>query len=351
MDKILDKILKEQGNVIVTGSNSVGKSFLAFEIMRKNAEEREQGRKVPNFYFIGVANQTFKLYITTLKSLDNYLEITKYRLLSLRTKNRDIKDWTYEAKSYDSYADFDTKSVASLIGEKFIHLMKSSNKKNQLKKALGEFGITVKESLSNTQEALKSELYLEIEGQRFTIGGSKDLSSGYQSILRLFTELFLLRDGYKENFIIFLDEISKSLDSKNSLKLIGVLEKYFPNYQFIITTHSYDLILGTKNSKILRVENQNVVDYFEDSYFETVDQVRTIVFGIEDNLEELDEKEKILNKIGFLIENLTTKKSDYNFRELENYISDVKKHTEQSNQIKVMWEYAKEILEEYRGCL
>lgn len=329
MDKILSTILKSKKNMIITGANGVGKSFLAYELMNK----------IDFFYYIGVANQSVKFRgVPPEDETYPYGDVAKKRLL-FENNNGALEDRHYDSKAYDTYGKYEITGIAGFMGKKFFELLKQKEVGKELKEIVSKFGIDVQ------NESIK------IEDVEFKIRGENDVSSGYQALLRLFTELYMLKIQYVENFTIFLDEISKSLDYKNSLKLLGILEKYFPKYRFLVVTHSYDIILGAQNYEILRVENHEIVDYFEKNYFETIDQVRSIIFEIDDNSQELDEREKILYRFGVLIENIRRDKSENNLKILENYLKEVKSKTKESNKVKMMWEYANKILEENIKCV
>lgn len=316
MDDLIRNILDEKRNILITGSNGVGKSFLAYELMKQTKY----------FFYIGVVNQSFKLRDIPENEKIDYEIITKERL---------ITDDKYESKAYDTYGNYATEIVAKATGKNFLELLDDKVIGKQLKEILKEFNI----SLS------REEVYiLEIEKTKFKIDDGKDISIGYQTILRLFTELFLLKKNSGGNFLIFLDEISKSLDCQNSLKLIKVLEKYFPKYQFIITTHSYDLILGAKDSTVLKISSRTVAQYFECNDFKNIEEIRREIFLLDDDQSELDNIEKTLYQIGNLIDNLRKDKTELNYKRLRQLLDETKEQTKDSNKVKIMWEYANEML-------
>lgn len=320
MDNLIKTILKDKETILITGSNGVGKSFLAYELMK--AEKY--------FYYIGVVNQSFKLRDVPDSEDFTFKFITEERL---------ITEDKYESKAYDTYGDNGTSVVAKVLGKKFLELLDDKEIGEQFKKILKEFNINL----------TKDKKYvLEIEETKFQMDDGKDISIGYQTILRLFTELFLLKKKDNNNFIIFLDEISKSLDCINSLKLIKNLEIYFPNYKFIITTHSYDLILGANNSKIVKITSRTVHQYFESNDYKSIDDIRKEIFLLNDDQTELDHIEKILYRIGNLIDNLRKNKQKESYDRLKNLLNEIEGDLETSNKIKVMWEYAHQVLEAHK---
>lgn len=322
MNSIIQKIIENKENVLITGSNGVGKSFLASEIMKLDLQLK--------FYYIGVVNQSFKLRGVPVNDYYEYNIINENRF-SIKSEENAI---FYDVNAYDTYGKYDAKSVAILMGKKFFELLKTPSLKTEIIKALEEFGIKI------------STDSITIENVSFKENDRKDISAGYQAILRVFTELFSLKDRYKDSFLIFLDEVSKSLDSYNSGILLNVFKRYFPEYQFIITTHSYDLILGAEDYKIIKINNDKVIHYFESNDFKNIEDIRTRIFEISSSGEIIDKKEKIIYELGNLIDNLRKDITEENIERLNSFLKDTEKNAEESNKIKIMWNYAKKILSE-----
>ncbi|MBC2854717.1 hypothetical protein [Cetobacterium sp. 2G large] len=321
MELIVEKILNEQENFLVTGNNGVGKSFLAYSIL-ENCE---------NFYYIGVINHSFKLRLVKTPIKDEEYEF------NIITEERLKTDKVYEAKAYDTYGRYELDSVAIALGIKFMELLSEEKIRKEVEKILSCFNIKLVMENNN--------LMLEIEGINFYLNDGKDISIGYQTILRIVTELFLLKLKYKRRFVIFLDEVSKSLDCLNSLKLLKVLEEFFPRYKFIITTHSYDLILGTKDSKVIKINTDKVIQYFETKDFKTIEEIREQIFDVV-NEEKIDEVEKLLYNIGNIIDNLRNNKITSNYERLEKILKTAELYKEKSNKVKIMYNFGNKILAE-----
>lgn len=82
-------------------------------------------------------------------------------------------------------------------------------------------------------------------------GEEMKLSSGYQAIIRLFSELLYFCDVLKiqkwENGFVIIDELDEYLSPKYSARILNFLQDQFPHFNFLISTHSIDLVNNTKD--------------------------------------------------------------------------------------------------------
>jgi predicted ATP-binding protein involved in virulence len=157
-------------------------------------------------------------------------------------------------------------------------------------------------------------LYHEIDsaGERIKEGTSfRNLSSGIKSLIamlgdmmiRLFEQQPEIEDPSRLQGIVLIDEIDIHLHPGWQRKLPHILHEYFPDVQFIVTTHSPIPLLGApKNSRIFvikRIHKQGVVAERLDNQLDLGNMLpNTIltspIFGMQDiipesniNLEEL----------------------------------------------------------------
>ena len=121
----------------------------------------------------------------------------------------------------------------------------------------------------------KINIKISEEEDLFEINGTSHpkLSTGHQGIFRMILEVFFaLEQGVSH---IFIDEICKNLDNENAYKIIKFIKegtkeyllrnnkddknkdiiKILENVNFIITTHSSDVILGAKDFHIVLINN------------------------------------------------------------------------------------------------
>lgn len=128
------------------------------------------------------------------------------------------------------------------------------------------------------------------------------LSSGQSAILAIFSELLLRveqANSKKSEIggIILIDEPETHLHASLQKKIIPFLVKAFPQFQFIITTHSPFIVSSLQNTKILNLETGMTHDDFSSYSYEAIledymqvdkysDQVKTKVDLIKKHLNE-----------------------------------------------------------------
>ena len=96
-----------------------------------------------------------------------------------------------------------------------------------------------------------------IEKQNNTKVNFKSMSGGEKKIavmLRLLFNRCYKLDSNNRN-IILIDNIAKEIYYKRHMTLIGKLQEYFPNKQFIITTHSPEIIREMDKKYLIDMEN------------------------------------------------------------------------------------------------
>ncbi|APU32790.1 hypothetical protein UYA_06460 [Ectopseudomonas alcaliphila JAB1] len=101
------------------------------------------------------------------------------------------------------------------------------------------------------------------------------LSSGQSAILAIFSELLLRTEqaNSKKNDIggiILIDEPETHLHASLQKKIIPFLVKAFPQFQFIVTTHSPFIVSSLQNTKILNLETGLTHDDFSSYSYEAI---------------------------------------------------------------------------------
>lgn len=112
-------------------------------------------------------------------------------------------------------------------------------------------------------------------------GNVVELSNGYQGLLRIFAELIMFCEVFEEKGTIVIDEIDEFLSPKQSYTILQFLIEQFPDSRFIVTTHSNDLICGTKDCNIIVLEDEQY-QLLDSNDFTTNTDVATLfksVFG------------------------------------------------------------------------
>lgn len=141
----------------------------------------------------------------------------------------------------------------------------------------------------------------------------KMISIGFQSIMewighfmqRMAQSFPYSEDFKKEHAICFVDEIDTFLHPIFQNKIIGILHKYFPNTQFILTTHSPLVVGGLKKEQVieLRLENDQIINSNPNfsTYGSTVKRILESVMDSNDRLVEI--KNKLDQYFSFIKEN------------------------------------------------
>lgn len=137
--------------------------------------------------------------------------------------------------------------------------------------------------------------------------GFDQLSDGYSAVIQIVSDLILrmernwLREGnlstYDAEGIVLIDEIETHLHIGLQKKILAFLTEFFPNIQFIITTHSPYILNSIDNCVIYDLENrvrmENMSGYSAEGIVEGY-------FGLDSYSQELMEKVKRYEYLSFL---------------------------------------------------
>jgi len=244
LNKILTEIISglKYKNIII-GDNSSGKSELLKLLVKKYNGE---------CYFIDSINRYFDINKIGIVDLDNqnynYKNIVKKR----------IADNYFNIK--DSF-DFDGSEIGAI--ERFYFAFK-------------------KDLLSLFKEFLNIEFDLDfvdsgnIIGNKpvFSIANNKcKISSGFQALIRLFLELLYFEKSLnisgKTSGVVIIDELNEFLSIKNESKIFNFIMEKFPKFNFIITTHSADIIANSNNCNIIALTFDNNYEYLDGNNYKT----------------------------------------------------------------------------------
>lgn len=137
--------------------------------------------------------------------------------------------------------------------------------------------------------------------------GLNELSDGYSSIINIISDLILRMDknraSEEKNYtfdtegIVLIDELETHLHIGLQKKILPFLTEFFPNIQFIITTHSPFVLSSIDNSVIYDLEKKiKVKDLSNYSYEGIVEGYFNVDKYSEDIKAKLDEYEKLAYK-------------------------------------------------------
>ena len=158
------------------------------------------------------------------------------------------------------------------------------------------------------------ELFCELTGERFKIAGNGilgevdfengrgTLSSGYQAIVRIFLELLYYQkkcivDKQLSRATVIIDELDEFLSPGYARKIFPFLKKKFCQMDFVITTHSCDVVVASQNANLVILENSEV-EVVDVNDYQSISEVQMIfdrIFG--EYLVPTSETERILRRL------------------------------------------------------
>lgn len=264
----LSRILLEgklpYNDTIIIGDNSSGKS----DILKKMIEDSDGS----SYYFIDAVNRYFDIAQIMSKWEQEILFSKEINIHRLKEDNFNHKDSFYYGGT---------------------------------PKAVEDFYINYSDELN---ELMKEFLDIQFEIKRGTVGwevyidGEKEtLSSGYQALLRLFIEI-VYYEKTKKIGIVVIDEIDEFLSVKNCGEIYGFLRKKFPALNFVVTTHSADLVANTENANLILLQNGEF-EVLDSGDFSSISQVYDIFEAVLERDGEKSEKEKIDDRLRALLNN------------------------------------------------
>ncbi len=119
----------------------------------------------------------------------------------------------------------------------------------------------------SSQDSIKSEIFIDKKNQSFKL---EKLSDGEKRLLMLVTDLArrlaIANPGLGENAlegegIILIDEIDLHLHPQWQRRVLPALTKTFPNCQFIVTTHSPQVLSEVPGESVFILENGKLLEY------------------------------------------------------------------------------------------
>ena len=338
----------ERKHLIITGKNGSGKTSLLNEIdkfLRLTLSN-------PNFY-----QDNLDALNSTLQNLDNIRDLVQKKrqennikifrdaianfggtTINLKNRNEITQNYLYvsfEAKRF--VQSFEPKGITKIdfkeryesterVNHNFLQYIvnlkaersfaKDDNDIDTVKK-IDDWFLNFENQLKNLFDSPDLHLIFDREKFNFNIKiGAREsfdfstLSDGYSAVISIISELILRMKAagnktYDQQGIVLIDEIETHLHVALQKKIMPFLCSFFPNIQFIVTTHSPFVLSSISNVVICDLAAKEVIselsgysyDALVESYFET-DKYSGILkeklnrFEIISQKESLDESEK-----------------------------------------------------------
>ena len=264
-EKLLNRGLK-YGDSVIIGENSCGKSLLLRLLVQKAG-------KTDSIYFLDAVN----------------------RGVDVGKVVRETKKPAYKRTIIDTR-----------IQDDFFNLKDSFNCFGTMTERIEQIYYPYEEKLQDLFEKLTDERFRLIPGDVFGEVEFKEgrglLSSGYQAIVRILLELLYYQDKCVEEkgierAVVIIDELDEFLSPGYAYKIFPFLKEQFPQMDFIVTTHSGDLVAGAQNANLIVLDEKGyeVMDINDCQSISEVQIIFDRVFG--GHMPQASETENILRRL------------------------------------------------------
>lgn len=289
----VEYVLKNSSNnYILIGENTSGKSELLFSIMRRMIENS----KIDQIYFIDSVNRSF--HLDAISSFQKEKKEYDYReICAMRLEERTFN-------KMDSFGPARIESIYWMYEDKL--------------KALVEdfFGLQIDIKISeqeNTPINIPARLEI-IKGDYVFTEDHENLNmpNGMQAVFRIFLELLFLKDNVNkitdtdEKNIVCIEELDLYLSEKYSAEIFNFIRKAFPNFVFIVSTHSRALTVTAKETNVIAIKGTEkwIVNSGE-NYELDVEELFADIFYTEETLMHTND-DRIDRKLRVLLNNKIT---------------------------------------------
>lgn len=264
-EKLLNRGLK-YGDSVIIGENSCGKSLLLRLLVQKAG-------KTDSIYFLDAVNRGFDVGKVV----------------------RETKKPAYKRTIIDTR-----------IQDDYFNLKDSFNCFGTMTERIEQIYYPYEEKLQDLFEKLTDERFRLIPGDVFGEVEFKEgrglLSSGYQAIVRILLELLYFQDKCVEEkgierAVVIIDELDEFLSPGYAYKIFPFLKEQFPQMDFIVTTHSGDLVAGAQNANLIVLDEKGyeVMDINDCQSISEVQIIFDRVFG--GHMPQASETENILRRL------------------------------------------------------
>ncbi|MGL4865363.1 MAG: hypothetical protein ACRC4T_19890 [Cetobacterium sp.] len=284
-DKKINKgkkqIISSKEDIVIIGDNSIGKTDIIYEYIKSSDKK---------IHFIDAHNKKFNVDNIKIEKIKEDIIPTLENVLEKR-----LERTVFNLSDSFSQTILEIEQVYSFFKDDLLRLIqKYLDKKIELKlEVIGK----------SPGGRPKMEIYIDDEKH-------KNLSNGYQAIIRLFLEIIYANYWKAEEIII--DEVNEFLSPKNEENIFPFLKENFPELRFIMTTHSPEFISSVSEG-ILLILDEDFVEIQDLSEFETPNDVRKIYLNLFNDKKTSSEKnaERIIREFLIKRKNGTLTEEDY----------------------------------------
>lgn len=230
---------------ILIGENASGKS----EAIKRFMQEADRV-----IYFIDAINRNFNIH--AVKALGEQLQ---YKSSILRKRLEDDHFNLRDSWAYYGTATECVELIYPHFEERIQSLLRSC------------FGIGFSIYSPETQEV------------QYDSGDIGRISNGYQAIIRILLELLYFQEvnpvKNQERALVIIDEIDEYLSPNNAGKLFELMKKEFPKTDFIVTTHSPEVIAVASKCNII-IMHESSVEILDAGDFRNIDEAMVVFKGV-----------------------------------------------------------------------
>jgi predicted ATP-binding protein involved in virulence len=145
----------------------------------------------------------------------------------------------------------------------------------------------------------------------------RNASAGYSAVLKIVAEIMFLMEldrlNYDKPGIVMIDELETHLHVTLQKMILPMLISFFPNIQFIITTHSPFIINSCKNCIVYDLEKQVQVEDLSAYSYESIIENYFDVDKYSNEIKDKIERYEFLIKKDTLNDNELSEKNDLKF--------------------------------------
>ncbi len=276
--------LKGKKEVYIVGENGDGKTLLlqAITIGLKGTIEDslKEFRKREEEFSIEIENKE------SIK--DWFFAYGSSRNSSCQIKEDKVGFLTLFSSEYDLYSPT----------EWLIELYNAQN-------ANEELVISLQDAIGLLQKMLNRDIDIEVnyKSVKFIEKGSEvsfeQLSSGYKSVITIICDLIYRLSQLQQvsnisefKSVVLIDEIELHLHPKWQYRFMQKLREIFPNIQFIVTTHSSTVILGSSIDaiyySIYKEDGETKISEPQEIKSQFINEIQLNIFGFDINSELLN---------------------------------------------------------------